>query len=61
MNATNVRDEKQELLNRSWHHCPLFDCDCHFKHLLESQLTMVTLLLPSGVGENEEKNTGCVY
>ena len=61
MNATNVRDEKQELLNRSWLHCPLFDCDCHFEHLLESQLTMVALSLPSRVGENEEKNAGCVY
>ena len=33
MTATNVRDEKQESINRSWHHCPLSDCgfaDCGF-------------------------------
>ena len=39
----------------------LSDCDCHFEHLLESQLTMVALLLPSRVGESEERNAGCVY
>ena len=61
MNTTNVRDKKQESFNRSWRHCPLSYCDCHFEHFLEPQLTKVALLLPSRVGETVERNAGYVY